>query len=145
MDITLQFVTQADQVSRLIRWFTWGDFSHVDVVLEGDYLLGAHFEGGVQIRPPTYATWTACERRVVHGVTADFLPWLHQQVGKPYDWAAIFGLLWRTDHWQCEDRWFCSELVAAAFTFTGVPVILGEPWRISPRDLMLSPLLEKLP
>ena len=34
-----------------------------------------------------------------------------QQIGKPYDWRALFGFLFHRD-WTEPDSWFCSELVA---------------------------------
>lgn len=142
MDITLQFVTEPDWMSRAIRWFTWSDFSHVDFVLPSGRLLGAHVSSGVQIREPGYAAFTRVERRVVRDASPIVLDWACRQLGKPYDMAAIFGLVTRRP-WRQPDRWFCSELVARAFEVGGRPVLLGDAWRISPRDLMLSPLLEK--
>lgn len=145
MDITLQFVTEPDWMSHAIRWFTWSEYSHVDLVLPSGRLLGAHVRDGVQIREPGYAAFTRVERRIVRDVSPVALDWACRQIGSPYDVAAIFGLLVRRDHWRQPDRWFCSELVARAFEVAGRPVVLGDCWRISPRDLMLSPLLEKVP
>lgn len=35
--------------------------------------------------------------------------WLAAQVGKRYDWTALFGIALHRD-WSEEDAWFCSEL-----------------------------------
>lgn len=36
--------------------------------------------------------------------------WLQAQVGKGYDWSALFGIFFRTGLWEDDDKWFCSEL-----------------------------------
>lgn len=41
-----------------------------------------------------------------------------QQLGKPYDWGGIFGMVAR-EPWARDDRWFCSELVEAALAAGG--------------------------
>ena len=35
------------------------------------------------------------------------------QLGKSYDIAAIFGIIFQQRRWQEDDKWFCSELVEA--------------------------------
>lgn len=52
----------------------------------------------------------------------------------------LLGLLMHRD-WQEEDRWFCSELVAWAFTQGGSPLFRREAMhRITPQHLwMLAP------
>ncbi len=143
MNLTLQFITEPDWVSHAIRWFTWSEFSHVDIVLPSGRLLGAHLRGGVAIRDPDYAVFSRVERRVVRDVPPVAVDWACRQIGKPYDVGAIVGLLTRQD-WRQQDSWFCSELVARAFEIAGKPLLFEDSWRITPRDLMLSPLVEKI-
>ena len=52
--VWLRFITEEDFSSRLIRWFTWSDWSHVDFVLRDGRFLGARLDGGVLIRPHDY-------------------------------------------------------------------------------------------
>lgn len=63
------------------------------------------------------------------------------QVGKGYDYAGIAGFLARKDL-QTADRWFCSELVSAAFWSAGIPLLRREPHKVAPGDLRDSPLLQ---
>lgn len=101
----------------VIRFFTWSDFSHVGLVdLDKGEVLDARFsKGGVS----TYAI--ADLYHSYHTIVfveppcdADKL-WGHaaSEIGKGYDWGGIFGMALRRD-WQADDKWFCSEHVAAA-------------------------------
>jgi hypothetical protein len=67
------------------------------------------------------------------------------QEGKPYDWAGIFGLVLRERNWEDDDKWFCSELVAWSFKQGGFPLLNETTSRITPRDLLISPLLKPIP
>jgi uncharacterized protein YycO len=61
------------------------------------------------------------------------------QAGKPYDFYAIGGIAFDRN-WRDSHRWFCSELIAAAFEAAGSPLLnpSANVWRITPRDLLLS-------
>jgi len=47
---------------------------------------------------------------------------MESQVGKPYDFGAIFGILLDRD-WRDTSKWFCSELVAWACEQAGTPLL----------------------
>jgi uncharacterized protein YycO len=144
--IILQFSSSGGVGSHLIEWFTWSDYAHVDVVLPSGELLGARIDGGVKIRPANYKPFVKVAR---FGITLPpetedrIYAFLRRQVGKPYDYSAILGLPFRRD-WHHVEQWFCSELVAAAFEQAGSPLVRELTSRITPRDLMLSPLLQPL-
>lgn len=138
--ITLQFSAKAAPASWLIRRFTWSDYSHVDFVLPNGCLLGASGSGGVAIRRT--GRYSACDRFTVDA-PASVLNIAASQVGKPYDWPAILGMVGR-HNWQNEDAWFCSELVSWAFQQAGHPLLHAPKHRITPRDLLLSPYLTPL-
>lgn len=62
------------------------------------------------------------------------------QVGKGYDYRGIFGFIARKDIARA-GRWFCSELVSAAFAQAGASLLRMEPNKVSPGDLATSRLL----
>lgn len=142
--IKVRFVDGPGFVSDFIKFWTWSEWSHVDVWTP-DGWLGARSNGGVQIRPWDYTKVDKEEIRVItldDATEANIMNWLHAQIGKPYDYLAIAGMPFRQD-WQNDSRWFCSELVAAAFAQAGVPLLDADHYnRITPRDLYLSPLLK---
>jgi uncharacterized protein YycO len=74
--------------------------------------------------------------------------WLNQQIGKAYDWGAVFRFVSRRKVNPAESsrRWFCSELAAAAFTVaTGIRLLRLPAWKISPGLLYASPLVVPCP
>lgn len=132
------FADSGGWFARLIKYFTWSDYSHVGFINE--------------------ATGTVIDSRYsLHGVTEYPVAKLYQdyprlmivelpfdgagafdmaksQLGKQYDLGAIFGMTGRRD-WQQEDAWFCSELVAWACKESGHKLIRKQSYRVTPQDL----------
>lgn len=141
--IKLRFVTGKGFISKAIRQVTWSPFSHVEFVVPEGY-LGAHFKDGVQIRPEGYdhKGMTAeifgtveCD----HHVADKVLEFAYNQVGKKYDTGAIWGILSHRDIFD-DEKWFCSELVCAAFHQAGLPLLnLSKVNRVTPGMLLISP------
>jgi hypothetical protein len=67
------------------------------------------------------------------------------QIGKPYDKFAVlaFAMPWRVN-WDDENKWFCSELAAAAIEHGGVPLSRYHRRFIHPGFLDSSPLLKTI-
>jgi hypothetical protein len=109
-------------------------------VLPSGDLFGAIYDGGVCVhkRRDDYARVL----RVAAPIPFEaYWEAIRTQDGAEYDlWGAI-GLPFRQD-WQDSDRWFCSELHAWAAEVAGYPLLsVDSASRITPRDLLLSPLL----
>lgn len=142
--IKVRFVDGSGFVSDFIKFWTWSDWSHVDIWTP-DGWLGARSNGGVQIRPFDYTTFVKEEIRVItldDETEAKIMQYLRDQIGKPYDYMAVAGMPFRQD-WQSDNRWFCSELIAAAFAQAGIPLLdATDYYRVTPRDIYLSPLLK---
>jgi hypothetical protein len=138
--IALQFSTEADPISALIRAFGHGPFSHVDAVLP-DGLLGARADGGVQIRPVGYAPFSRVLRVELPATpeqAAAASVFLRAPVGKPYDDLAIAAFA-ADRNWRDDAAWFCSELQSAMLESIGwFPHTLATPAnRLTPDDLLL--------
>jgi hypothetical protein len=148
--IYYQFSTSRGVGSWFIRWFTWSEFSHVDLVEPDGWLLGARLfanhapsgKGGVQRRPPEYVKFTKTLRvciEVTQTQYETFWAEAHRQIGKKYDWLAVFGFLFKKD-WQNQDRWFCSEFGLWVAVQAGVRMLnLSRIDRCSPELLLCSP------
>lgn len=143
--IRLRFVWGYDPLSALIRAGERdGDCpTHVDNIMPEGTMLGAHLDGGVQIRPPGYDAAPTMRDLVV------LVPWasdiqqsaweafLLAQVGKPYDATAIAGVALNRD-WREPDSWMCSELAAAALEQSGwLSRLSTQDNHVSPRDLLM--------
>lgn len=144
MTVSLQFSRQASLSSDLIAYEGAGEFSHVDAVMPSGELLGSRSDevggkpAGVQIRPANYAVFvrraiftlpTVAEREV------RFWAFLHVQIGKPYDKAAIYGFI-TGRNWRDEGSWFCSELQGSALEISSMcPPLYLATNRLSPSTL----------
>lgn len=96
---------------------------------------------GVRIRPAGYRPWI---RRVVFEVPATIVSeigwqeFLISQIGKPYDYEAIWAFLFNRD-WREPDSWICSEFQAAALEVSGiVPRLYLAANKITPVALALA-------
>lgn len=140
--IVLQFVATPGISSRLIEWYGHGWCCHVDCVLEDGSLLGAHEQGGVQIRPPDYERFLRrlrVELPAPEDMVDRFYEFVLAQVGKPYDNAAILGFAAGRD-WRNPNQWICSELGAGGLEdcrFFPYPLATATN-RITPPDLLLA-------
>ena len=142
--IHLRFCREKGFQPWLVRTYTWYPFDHVELALPYGY-LGARPIGGVQVRPLDYLKPESelfatidCPDNVQRRV----LEFCKEQIGKPYDWTAIYGIVAHRD-WQEPDKWICSELIAAAFEAAEYPLLNGDNVnRFSPRDIAISPDVE---
>lgn len=142
MPIRIQIVTEKwNPISAAIRYETRSWASHAEFVdTEYGITLGARSAGGVQVRQCAKDRYSRVEQFTATGIEQAH-EWAETQIGKPYDFAAITGIAFDRN-WHDESKWFCSELVAVAFEKIGVPLLSTRPsdlpWRITPRDLLLS-------
>jgi len=133
-------------VSRMIRLQTRSEYSHVAIQLPDETVIEAWTIGGVRhVASPTEAHTPGTEIDVFE-ITGEYdfgkvLAFLNSQLGKKYDFRAIFRFLTRRKH-PLDDRWFCSELVLAAFRTGGLDLLSRLPSSATtPRDITISPLL----
>jgi uncharacterized protein YycO len=115
----------------------WGSVSHCGL-LDADHMHvieARALQGVVRTQLPDFeARYTRVERLEVELPDAETaLAFARAQLGKPYDWRAIFGNLLRTS-WHAEDAWHCAELVEAALRAGGRARFRPDGWRISPNQ-----------
>ena len=135
-------------VSGVIKWFTWGDYSHVAYMFENGELIEAWHKGGVVHRLSWldgHKVGTVIERYKIPSMSneaeAIMVAFLKSQVGKKYDYRGLFGFLGRR---AIENalKWFCSELLGEGTTRADTPLLLRVPsYKVSPSQLNTSPLL----
>ena len=139
--------------SRLIRWWQWGfPFTHVAFVVDlkdkNDPVVIEAWWNGVRrgrfskIHTPgtEFAVYSV---QVTEEQKEKIEEFLQRQLGKPYDWLGILGFPLRNRKLESKNRWFCSELVFAAFKKAGVELLKNtHPSEVSPRLFLKSPLLQ---
>jgi hypothetical protein len=150
-ELIIQYSSSTAFASGIIRRLCHSAFSHVDIVLPGEGLLGVSGEdhklgdaGGVRVRSFTPWTYIAPPKQIrLKTDKADkIIANARSQLGKPFDNGALWDFL--SDgpgdrDWRCEDSWFCSELVIWSIEEAGFfPVPLIQPKnRVTPADSLL--------
>ena len=124
----------------IIRLLTFSRWNHVAIEV-GGIVYESVTAGGVR-RVPAGSFPGLWEKTASVSVSVDnpgeMLTFLNAQVGKPYDWTAIFALPFRKS-WHARDKWFCSELVAEALIADGSNAIPRlKSYRVTPRDLWIT-------
>jgi hypothetical protein len=138
-------------IGRLIRWQTRADYSHASLLFPGRGVIESREFKGVRALPALApAPGEVIDTFSVRGLGClqeqAVFDFAQAQLGKRYDWPMVFGFVSRSpiEGHQSEGRWFCSELVYAAFRTAGIELLRGiEPWEVSPGLLSYSPRLER--
>jgi uncharacterized protein YycO len=138
--IQLLFTRRRHIGSWLIRFVTWSEYSHVDILLDGNYLIGAIAPEGVVVHKADYRLKTASKAVIMElpvSSKIEALEYARSQIGKSYDWLGVLGIgLHR--NWQENDKWSCAELAAMALDAGGQkPFDSKFHHRITPQDLLM--------
>jgi uncharacterized protein YycO len=149
MAVIVRFVEGTGLDSSIIKFHTYGPWSHVEFYTPQGY-IGARLQGGVALRPFGYDSFRRQEFRQAFlnpAQESQLWEWVYAQIGKKYDWQTIAGMAFHRD-WRQDDCWICSEMVAAAFAAIGAPILRASTADINmltPRDIGLSTLLVPCP
>ncbi len=122
---------------RLIRMVTWGKWSHVGILSNDFSIYDSKLSCGGVVKADLGDRLSQYRKHCVVELPVDdagVIRAVHSQLGKPYDFSAVFGIPFHRN-WQEEDKWFCSELVAWACAQGGFPVINKPFGRVTPQDL----------
>lgn len=163
--LEFQYSTSTAFASGIIRRLTHSRFSHIDIILPGEGLLGvsgpdkslkwvghspATDTGGVLIRPfgawPYKAAPHVAKVQCTEDVARKAVEWGRSQIGKPFDNGALYhflrdraGLPRIGRDWRDPEQWFCSEFAIRAAEIGGVfpyPLIVSKD-TVSPQDTLL--------
>ncbi len=143
---SLVFTSGEQPISRAVRWFTWSPYSHVAII---NNETGEGWESitgsGVRLTNLPRVLRSADKHTIRYiDANSSLEDFLNKQIGKKYDYGAIFGFVFRKN-WQAKDKWFCSELIAEAFSSVNNPILAKISWRVTPGNLLASPKLSVYP
>lgn len=135
-------------ISRAIKTFTWGEYSHVGLLTENGTLIEAWHKGGVIENPLHLVPHTPGTEIDAFHILGDFDPEtllaeMRSEVGKGYDFTGIFGFISRRRS-EKPDRWFCSELIFAKLARAGCLALNAPAHKVDPTLLSYSPCLKYL-
>ena len=123
---------------RITRWFTNGEFSHVELVFgDGSYFSSSKRDKGMRFKfiKPKPDKWVLIELNVNNEHV--LRRWCWGEVGKKYDTLGVIGFTVSPfrNRVQSRKRWYCSEICAAALRKAGGARYSMLPERISPSAL----------
>lgn len=134
----------------IIRVGTRSEWSHCDMLFDDGTLIGSTGAHGVEKitlderfnGPYDIYKYRIDEIKLTPEEEAKAREFAEAQVGKPYDFTAVFAfaLPWR-ENWSAKRKWFCSELIAAAINSTGRVFARKDAHRVTPAYIDESPLL----
>lgn len=123
--------------SLLIRAMTFSKWSHV-AMIRGGTVIEARWP---RVRITTLDAFKSDHSAWEYGALPvgnvdDAWDYAYDQIGKPYDVGGLLALPFQQRAWQSDERWFCSELVAAAANYAGARLFRdSERSRVTPGDL----------
>lgn len=149
--IRIQIVAGGSLIDRTIQGLTRGWSNHAELVWltngHSVYTLGARPKGGIKIRPAQLDHYTKIEQFVLNSAASEDLlhkawNWLAARQGTPYNFRGVLGVA--TDLNIADPKAMdCSQSVHLACWYGANFQLLSTrpsnlPWRITPRDLLLS-------
>jgi uncharacterized protein YycO len=144
----LAFYKGKSITSRLIRWKTRGEYSHVAVIFDDGRVLEA-WQGTNSVRwiKSLSDGHTPGTEVVIFDIDAPVneeaaLKFAESQIDKPYGYRTILKFLTNTSG-DNKDAWICSEIALAICIAGGAPLLARvDAYKISPVTLSWSPLLK---
>lgn len=153
--------------SALIRWQTWSKYSHAAVLLRDGTLIESYpgtgvirlgftnrsrpdrADGGFDALIEQRGGCIALTPTISLEQESRVIEFLASQCSKPYDWRGVFRFVLPfikrnpLDSLRMQNRWFCSDLIAAAFDWAGCALLYRIPfWKVSPEKLQYSTRLQ---
>lgn len=142
----VRFINSDDFVSHAIDWVTNSLFDHVEMGTPEGTWIGAHAGSGIQERVANYCVPTR-ERRYALPCSdyqlATILASARRDIGIPYNYEGIIGLLLHSRNFTDEHRDFCSQwMMKKSELFEDLALLnvaAGWEYLVTPETLHLSP------
>lgn len=137
--VVLVFSSDTSIYSRLIKWFTWSKFSHVDILSDdGQYVVGSLAPKGVQkrllkdIKNPEFIFFTDAPDSIKDDAETF--------VGDmPYGFMSILGFIFRSGKFVSRNSKVCSEFVTWIGKRNGYDFVERlEAYQVTPQRLYTS-------
>lgn len=142
MGLRMMFTRSNLVGSCLIRWVTWSDYSHCAVLINDNQILHADTHG-VRVEDITALQARSKSWMIVEFECDDpqaVIDACLTQVGKPYDYTGIVGILFRNVDLQDDSKWWCSEIPAYGGDKSNQPFFQTEYMhRITPQNWLMLP------
>ena len=132
MKVEVHFYERGNLLARLVRWWTYSPWSHVEVAIPQECHYVCSPDKGLYKVPVGERGDRVIVLELPRVEAAKI--WAEEEMGCSYDWwgAVTVALPWlRREH---PSRWHCAEFVAAFLDCSGESY-LNAPWRTTPAEL----------
>jgi len=133
-------------IGRIIRRFTWSDYSHVGMELNGWMYEAREFRGVVKQRWPDSkrSSSAVLELRISQSDLRKLAEWWECRIGLPYDYWQVVRFIYRKDETaSTKPKYFCSEALVDSLAYIGINLFERVPsYKISPGWVYRSPLFK---
>lgn len=142
MGLKMMFTNSNKIGSFMIRWVTWSDYSHTALLIDDNTIAHADFSGvhvePIQALKDRSKNWMIVEYE--YDRVDEVIKACLEQVGKPYDYTGVLGILFRDVNLQDDSKWWCSEYPAGGCNKAGKPMFQEEYMsRITPQNWLMLP------
>jgi uncharacterized protein YycO len=133
-------------LSRMIRWVTGKDITHIAILVDTDLLMETSLFG-VRLRKLRETEYEYLQLRyeaLTEEQRIDIVDFVLGSVGVGYDFKLLFGIglniLFGWDlSWDNRDKYICIELILKAYASVGVELLKDiNTNHIVPEDILLS-------
>jgi len=120
-------------IDKLIAWWTKGNYSHVELIIDGYMYSSSPVDNGVR-KKKHIVNINKWEYININANTDNILEFFNQTKNNKYDWLGILGFI--LPFKDRTNKWFCSEWVSNALKISGYKNLWKlEPDKISPNKL----------
>lgn len=121
----------------LIRLWTVSKYSHSEIIIGTSRYASIPNKGVCKINKNIVDSeaWDKQEFTVTKEQADKAKEFIKAQLGKKYDWKAIFLTFIFPFKSHTSNKWFCSELVAATINTMGMSLRFNRPSRVHPKKL----------
>lgn len=143
--VRLLFTSQPGFIGFFIKFFTWSEYSHVDLIMsDEDTVIGSTFWKGVDIdsmedrlkRSNTYMVLMI--ENFPENLIEDLEVTAYSKLGTSYDWKGVLDFIFHLGL-QSDKKNFCSEFISEIFIKVWKPLQMSLPRKTTPRDLSITP------
>lgn len=112
----------------LVRWWTGGPYSHVEILFGDQMATSSFIDGGVRIKKAEMdlANWDIIDLDDLFNEDKS-RKWFKENLGKKYDIFNLLGFIWKRQDGS-KKRFTCSEACGSSLG-------LDSPWRYDPNTL----------
>jgi uncharacterized protein YycO len=122
MSVKILAISNYSLGALIIKIFTFSKWNHVAICFNDEFVIDSTLSTGVHLTPfLVYKNkYKHFEEIIVNVPDEDAAKdFALRQLGKKYDWTALFGIVFQQRKWEKPNKWFCSELVEAVLAAGG--------------------------